>query len=255
MRYLFLLLTLFLFGCASQKAPIGDNEKGDFLNPDSILVDNTEPLDTSSNFENEVVSAMQRPPQPQKETIIKEVVKNTNSTTNVNSQSDLGQVIYKVPDTMQVMKNYDIIVRISRSNTNVEISQNLNGKVITKSIKTSHTMQVELVDPTGDSFKISEVNSEKQMVDSSYTEWIFNVTPLKSGKNKLNLVISIFKNDDVKQTVYSDEIYVQANAPAQIKSFWYENWKWSMEKIIIPILAWLFGRWWGKRSEKKKRRY
>jgi hypothetical protein len=254
MRYLFLLLTLFLFGCASQKSTIGDNEKS-FLNADSSMV--YVPVDSTINdkdFTEPLVAAMERP-QPQKETIIKEVVKNTNSTTNVNSQSDLGQVIYKVPDTMQVMKNYDIIVRISRSNTNVEISQNLNGKVITKSIKTSHTMQVELVDPTGECFKILEVNSQKQMVDSSYTEWRFNVTPIKSGNNKLNLVVSIFKNDDVKQTVYSDEIYVQANAPAQIKSFWYENWKWSMEKIIIPILAWLFGRWWGKRSEKKKRRY
>ena len=253
MRYLFLLLILFLFGCASQKSPIGDNEKGNFLKPDSILVD-IEPVDTSNNFENEVVSAIQRP-QPEKEPVIKEIVINKHSKTNVNSQSDLGQVVYKVPDTMRVMKNYDIIVRISRSKTNVEISENLNGKVVTKSIKTSHTMQVELVDPTGECFRISEVNSQKQMVDSSYTEWIFNVTPLKSGNNKLNLVVSIFRNDDVKQTVYSDEIYVQANAPAQIKTFWYENWKWSMEKIIIPILAWLFGRWWGKRSEKKKRRY
>jgi hypothetical protein len=56
MRYLFLLLTLFLFGCASQKAPIGDIEKGNFINNDSTLVDNKEPVDTSNNFENEVVS-------------------------------------------------------------------------------------------------------------------------------------------------------------------------------------------------------
>lgn len=254
MKYLLILLSLLIIGCASQKSPIGDNEKGNFLKPDSILVD-TEPVDTSNNFENEVVSAIQRPPRPEKEPVVKEIVINKYSKANVNSQSDLGQVVYKVPDTMRVMKNYDIIVRISRSKTNVEISENLNGKVVTKSIKTSHTMQVELVDPTGECFKISEVNSQKQMVDSSYTEWIFNVTPLKSGNNKLNLIVSIFRNDDVKQTVYSDEIYVQANAPAQIKTFWYENWKWSMEKIIIPILAWLFGRWWGKRSEKKKRRY
>ena len=138
---------------------------------------------------------------------------------------------------------------------NFEISENLNGKLISKNIKTSDNMQVELIDPTGECFKISEINSKKQLVDSSYTEWIFNVMPLRSGKNKLNLVISIFRKDDVKQKVYSDEIYVQSNAPAQIKTFWYDNWKWSIETLIIPIITWLFGIWWGKRSEKKKRRY
>ena len=55
---------------------LGSNEKGNFINNDSTLVDNKEPVDTSNNFENEVVSAMQRPPQSQKEPIIKEIVKN-----------------------------------------------------------------------------------------------------------------------------------------------------------------------------------
>ena len=186
--------------------------------------------------------------------VYKDVVRNSTSEKVVNSQSDLGQVIYKVPDTMIVRKNYEVVVRISKSRNNIEIRSNLNGKITSKNIKTSNKMSVELIDPIGDIFQIKEVNIQKQLVDSSYTEWKYNIMPLKSGQNKLDLVISIYKDDDVKQIVYSDDIYVQSNAPAQIKSFWYDNWKWSIETLIIPIITWLFGLWWGKRSEKRKRR-
>lgn len=259
MRYLFLLLTIIFTGCATQK-DVPNNNLENFTQTDSLklVINDSLPLidTTNMNIQNELVSeAMVRPYTPQREIVIKEVFKNSIQNTKVNSETDLGQVIYKVPDTMKVMKNYDVIVRISKSQTNIEMRNNLNGKVIQRSIKTSNRMSVELIDPTGNSFQIKEVNSQKQIVDSSYTEWKFNVMPLKSGQNKLDLVISIFKNDDVKQIVYSDEIWVQSNTPAQIKTFWYDNWKWSMEKLIIPVITWLFGMWWGKRREKKKRRY
>jgi len=256
MRYLFLVI--FFIGCVTPKnTPIIDN-KNNFIQIDSIQLKTNDRLftDTVNNIEKEIISeAMIRPYSPQKEVSVKEVFKKSIQRTEVNSETDLGQVIYKVPDTMRVMKNYDVIVRISKSQTNIEMHNNLNGKIIQKSIKTSNRMSVELIDPTGNSFQIKEVNSQKQIVDSSYTEWKFNVMPLKSGQNKLDLVISIFKNDDVKQIVYSDEIWVKSNTPAQIKTFWYDNWKWSMEKLIIPVITWLFGMWWGKRREKKKRRY
>lgn len=154
---------------------------------------------------------------------------------------------------MQVMKNYEVIVRISKSQTNVEIHNNLNGKVFQKNIKTSNKMQVELIDPTGNSFKVTPVNIVKQLVDSTYTEWRFNVTPLKSGTNKLNLVISIFKDDDIKQIVYSDDIYVRSNPKAEIKSFWYDNWKWVFEKMLIPLASWLFGIWLGRKTKRRRR--
>jgi hypothetical protein len=258
MRYTFFILILILLGCATTKNTPKDSNPEIFKENDTLKLVMSDSLltDTVTEPKTELVSeAMIRPYKPQKEVIIKEVIKNSTTETKVNSETDLGQVIYKVPDTMKVMKNYDVIVRISKSQTNIEISNNLSGKIIQKSIKTTNRMSVELVDPTGESFQIKEVNSEKQLVDSSYTEWKFNVMPLKSGQNKIDLVISIFKNDDVKQIVYSDEIWVQSNAPAQIKSFWYDNWKWSIEKLIIPVITWLFGMWWGKRREKKKRRY
>jgi hypothetical protein len=259
MKYLFLIITLFLVGCLSLKSPNNDNNKNfENINDSTIVDENYFQIEDSiggfgtGGAPDRILLQTERTQRDK--VVIKEVIKNNNYKSSVNTQTDLGQVIYKVPDTMRVMKSYDVIIRISKSSTNIEISENLNGKLISKNIKTSDNMQVELIDPTGECFKISEINSKKQLVDSSYTEWIFNVMPLRSGKNKLNLVISIFKKDDVKQKVYSDEIYVQSNAPAQIKTFWYDNWKWSIETLIIPIITWLFGIWWGKRSEKKKRK-
>jgi flagellar hook-basal body complex protein FliE len=165
-------------------------------------------------------------------------------------RSEMGQIVYKVPDTMQVGKNYDVIVRISKSKTNVEITQNIQGRVITKKIKTTNKMQVELKDPTEKNFTINKINSSNQLVDSTYTEWRFLVTPIKSGHNQLVLVVSIFKDNDVKQLVYSDEIWVKSNAKVQITNFWEKNWQWSFDKILIPLVVWLFGMWLGRRSKK-----
>lgn len=273
MKYLFFSIFLILSSCALQspKNLIDDdsiNTDGLEFTIDSDGDENLEnfiPIDTNffsngngdiggNGSSGNVSNSTYNPRQERERVIIKEVVKNNINERLVNTNNELGQVIYKVPDTMLVRKSYEVVVRISRTTGNIEIKSNLNGKITSKNIKTSNKMSVELKDATGGLFDIKEITAQKQLVDSSYTEWRYNVIPLKSGQNKLDLVISIFKNDDVKQIVYSDEIYVQSNTPAQIKYFWYDNWKWSIETLIVPFLTWLFGLWWGKRSEKKKRR-
>jgi len=252
MKYLFIFLTLIFIGCTSTKN-LPDNSPKIENAKDSSKVEEEKVLMIENRKEvypNPIKNAENESNDQQ----IKERIIKNNTSSIVNTETNLGQVVYKVPDTMQVMKNYEVIVRISKSQTNVEIHNNLNGKVFEKSIKTSNKMQVELIDPTGNSFKVTPVNIQKQLVDSTYTEWKFNVTPLKSGTNKLDLVISVFKDDDVKQIVYSDEIYVRSNPKAEIRSFWYENWKWFLEKILIPLSSWIFGIWLGRKT-KKKRRY
>ena len=248
MKYLFIFLTLFIISCNSTKKLSNNSTKslnGGNLDPKEVeeevlmLENRREVYPTIKPEINQI---------PQKQT-----TKSDNTSSIINSETNLGQVVYKVPDTMQVMKNYEFIVRISKSQTNVEIKNNLNGKVFQKNIKTSNKMKVELIDPTGNSFKITPVNVENQFVDSTYTEWRFNISPLKSGNNKLNLVISIFKENDIRQIVYSDEIYVKSNPKAEIKSFWYDNWKWVLEKILIPLSSWFFGIWIGRKIKKRRR--
>jgi len=245
MKYLFILLTLIVIGCTPNKNLSNNSNKNDNF-VDSNEVEEVSMLMSKRESYNPIIIPESNQTQE------KQKVFNNNSSI-VNTETNLGQVVYKVPDTMQVMKNYEVIVRISKSQTNVEIHNNLNGKVFQKNIKTSNKMQVELIDPTGNSFKVTPVNIVKQLVDSTYTEWRFNVTPLKSGTNKLNLVISIFKDDDIKQIVYSDDIYVRSNPKAEIKSFWYDNWKWVFEKMLIPLASWLFGIWLGRKTKRRRR--
>jgi hypothetical protein len=119
----------------------------------------------------------------------------------------------------------------------------------TRIIRTTGKMQVELIDPQKSYFNITSINSNKQLVDSTFTEWKFNVQPIKSGTNRLDLVVSIFIEDDIKQISYSDEIYVRTNPKAQIADFWFTNWKWILEKLILPLITWFIGYWMGKKKK------
>lgn len=254
-KVIIILLSIFLIGCKS----LSDKAKDiDTLNSNEDGEDNIEDTYIDSLYDIEEVRASVIVGSAAGGKLVKkeQEISITNNTQNIDKEEDIkiGQIIYKVPDTMIVMKNYQITIRISRNKNLSNIDENLSN-VIKKSIKTTSKMEVSLVDPSPDkkSFNILPINRPDQIVDSTdYTEWIFQVSPIRSGLNKLNLVVSIIKNGDTKQVVYTDEIFVKSNSPAQIKRWWEVNWEWSMDKIIIPIVLWIFGVWVGRRRKKKK---
>ena len=168
---------------------------------------------------------------------------------SIDTNISIGQVVYQVPDTMIIFKEYRIIVRITKekniSNTLSGISS-IDGNVSTSNIQVSNQMEVILKDESSDddpSFKIKQVNSDQQIIDKTdYTEWIFNVTPIKNGEKRLDLVISIIKNDHKKQIVYSDKIIVKNSEILKIESFWSKYWQWIISTLLIPFIIWLYKR-------------
>lgn len=161
----------------------------------------------------------------------------------------LGMLLYQIPDTMIHGKPHTIRVRINRDTSNKILSQDLPRSNRITIIKTTSKMEVNIVDPSSGSFKIVKSNSEQQLVEDDYTEWIYDVTPIKNGHLKLNLVVSIIKNDNKKQVVYFDNVFVKSNPKATISDFISENWKWLCTTIFIPLLTW----WWNKKRKAKKK--
>lgn len=253
MRYL-LVFIIFMFGCKLGKnineEYIYEYEKINLSEKNYDLEDTYEYLEPGRELTDDYYITTRSIVFESDEYISDEYVVNNEIITISDriKEIDRGQIIYKVPDTMQVLKRYYVIVRISESGENTQITENINGRITHRNIKTSSRMEVNLIDYYN-AFRITKINNDRQLVDSTYTEWKFSVIPLKPGINKLNLIVSTITGDDLKQIVYSDEIFVKSNTPAQIKIFWYENWKWYMEKILIPLITWLIGIWIGKRKK------
>lgn len=154
-----------------------------------------------------------------------------------------GQIVYKIPDTMMVLKNYEIVIRIQKGSKKINIEENLNGKITKKEIRVESKMEVKIKDPEN-KFEISEINKERQIIENDeYTEWRFGIKPKKIGKCKLNIVVSIIIGEDSKEIVYEDIIVINSNPKKQITSWWEENWKMILELILIPLGIWGYNLW------------
>lgn len=162
--------------------------------------------------------------------------------TKIVKETNTGRIVYHIPDTMRV--NVSALIRIRIAKTEIEgMTLNMGGVTGSSPIRTSETMEINLVDPEERNFKIIKTNSDRQMIeDSSYTEWLYTVTPLVSGRHSLILVVSIIKNGNRKETVYSDLVYVRANAPYVVKSFWEKYWQWAFSTLIIPFVIWFYNK-------------
>lgn len=164
----------------------------------------------------------------------------------------MGQIVYNIPDTMDVFQDYKIVIRISKESNLIEIKENLNGRTVRSDLRVENRMEVKVVDPSGDNFKIIPINRERQLVESGeYTQWSFSVTPLKIGEDlKLDLVVSIIVGEDVKEIVYTDSVLVKSSPTKQIKSWWDRNWSWMVEVMLIPFGIWI----WNYLKEKFKKK-
>jgi len=224
--------------------------------PDIVDV---EPVFIEESFELEEV-AMSPPPDEMQfepimfvdessELVIVEVP-NTTITTNSTTQ---GHVAYKIPKDMTVRTTYQVIVRISKSTLN--IFENLNGEVKTTSIPITETMEVKLIDVSPSDRKMFDIiadNSAVQMVEDNeeITQWSWNITPLRSGKTKLKIVISIIRGGSTKETVYIDEVRVKADVTKSVPHFIGDYWQWLFSTLLLPLFYWLYA----KRKKKKAKK-
>lgn len=178
-------------------------------------------------------------------------------TVRVSGVSSRGFVSADVPDDMKVGIEYIISVRVtagaySKKKMVMDIKRNNSPETVTVyDIQTDSLMGAELIDTKG-TFSIISKSSPEQMVDTSVTEWIWTVKPIKAGDASLRLVLKIFSNIKGKDTVkdlpvFDEVIYIKRNIGYSIKNFISEYWQWLMTTIIIPFIIFLYKR---KKSKK-----
>ena len=128
-----------------------------------------------------------------------------------------GSILYKIPHTMQLERESRCVVRLAFEEEAIIRNIELTGAVL-KPVRVSEVMEVALVDPNDDpAFEIREVNSTEQFLEKGdFTEWLFYVTPLRTGEYPLALRVSVVEvvagKDRKKEIVLEETIQVVAES-------------------------------------------
>lgn len=200
-----------------------------FLEEEPIVLESKRPIDKSIDIK--------EPSQSDNKKAIKQKPVNPQNQ-KVNTKN--GQLMYSIEDTMKLGINYKVVVRILNGKNQTEITSGVKSSAVVEDIKTSSTMEVEMIDPDK-AFNITSSNSQIQVVDSlEYTEWIFIVRPILSGSHPLTITSSIIQENGKKEKTYSKDIYVKSNVAVSVKGFWSTYWQWLFSTIIIPLVVWFY---------------
>ncbi|GAB4496445.1 MAG: hypothetical protein OHK0019_28170 [Saprospiraceae bacterium] len=140
-----------------------------------------------------------------------------------------GEVLYNVPDLMQLNHEEKCVVRIAFDIEHIKRDWEESESDVIKSIRVSDIMAVSLlnVDENDPPFAIRSFSETVQFIDKDdFTEWVFYVKPLKVGRFPLLLrvsVIEMINNKEYKKDIVLEEkITVQTEevppTEAQFKS-------------------------------------
>jgi len=177
-----------------------------------------------------------------------------------------GLIAYKVPKEMTVGNSYLVKIRITKENNKtmlvvgdrkIPIADDVDNSVVeVEDINVSPIMSANLI-VSKNSFRIDTLSTEYQNISKrGYTEWAWNIVPLKGGNNLLKLNVKIRIKED-GETYYKDivvfdkKINIKSNIKFSIITWISEYWQWLFATILIPLIKWLYDEW-KKRKEESK---
>lgn len=240
----------------------GDSGSGGNSHKDSITVSidsmmgDSEIVSALNNHHVTLTSGDEWYPKPPNPNIKIVKIENTRVVNKSVDMSD-GRVVYKIPERMKVRETSKVLLRIAKSKATVSVYDNLDGTVRTSEIPVTQTMEVNLIDPSpadNKSFEIVPDNNAVQIVDDgeTYTEWSWNVTPVRAGSSSLKIVVSVIRDGNKKDVVYEDLVVIERDLQNQISFFWSKYWQWLIGTFLLPFFLWLYKRKRDKKEEEKK---
>ena len=157
-----------------------------------------------------------------------------------------GRMLFNPPEEMLVGAPERVEARISKGLTE-DLSAGLKGRgrAQTEEILVGTFMKVQL---KGSNFDIKPQAHEEQVVaENDFTQWAWNVTPLKAGSQLLSLLVTVRIKlpDDGEEAkdypVFDKQIRVRVNLQHTIEGLIRRYWQWLASAVIIPALVWGYG--------------
>ena len=167
----------------------------------------------------------------------------------------MGRVLFACPPTMRVHAPERVEVRIS-GDPKEDITRGLQerGVPVEAGAKIAPLMNVTLTPDEDGVFDVKALSAAEQLTGGTFSQWVWSVTPLKSGTHNLYLTVNVVVDvpglgpQKREIPVLTQTVQVRANMPYSTGEFWRKNWQWFMSTLLIPLGLWL----WKKRSKAKE---
>ncbi len=176
---------------------------------------------------------------------------------NAWEELDEGSIAYEPKRCMRQGQTEEVKVRITQHG-NVDLSAKLPNVFWIEQLKVSGTMAAYL-EGQPDEFEIRSLSSTQQALVGSYSEWIWLVTPIKSGLRSLNLLVVAkirLSNREVETKdvlVKATTIEVEVDRTWATRRFFQDNWEWFLgSPIVLGLMAWVVAKL--RRIRRKRRR-
>ncbi len=160
---------------------------------------------------------------------------------------DLGNISFNVPRSLNLHDTAMIHLVLGVEKTIDELKEVIEaeGEKIGARIRVSNRMEARL---SGQHFKIEAITPEVQAVSKSeVTEWKWEVTPEKEGRQFLHLTLSALLSVEGESTprvirTFDRTIDVRVTWGQRTKAFFQENWQWLWAAVLVPLAGWIWKR-------------
>jgi len=160
-----------------------------------------------------------------------------------------GEVVFTAPEQMRVADTYEVSLRIAAKDQNAGILDDLPEGATSTMAQEHITPIMEARLSGGAGVDVQALGKDEQSVaGGGFAEWRWNVTPKRSGSQRLTVTIIAHltypNGRDIPKTLrtLTRKVEVNANAGDSIKTFLASYWQWLTTTLIIPIGLFLYRR-------------
>lgn len=169
-----------------------------------------------------------------------------------------GNIVFDAPQSMEIDKPEIIELLLSPTKSIEELQRELESEkeIESATIEITNNMEAKL---SGEGFATEPLRPEHQAVSGRRTtRWEWKVTPTRSGKQKLELTLSIYiipNNQKIPYVLktFKKNIEVKISPKTHmynfLKSVWdfiFDNWEWAWTIIVAPVSLWI----WRQRNQR-----
>lgn len=173
---------------------------------------------------------------------------------SIAQQMSAASIAFNAPDTAKYGEEFTIqaVIQLATDRKQLEKLLREQGQVVSEDIEITRIAEVLIFAP---GYEVVARAPQRQAVSASVaTEWIWDLTPRKTGDTEIHISVTAVVKVDGEKTErliksFDHSIAVKVNPTLQAKELLAKHWQWLFSTLLLPAGIWL----WKKKKVRRTR--